>query len=79
MRPLGFMLIMTESNDKQRQGPLQSTTPSTLLSSFLPAKHKFTGDYLQYKKISSSIRDGKDPSRILFFVHFEKTMDLKVN
>jgi hypothetical protein len=38
----------------------------------LPHKHKFTGDYIQNKRNIISFRDGKDPSRILFFVHFEK-------
>ncbi|HMH21018.1 MAG TPA: hypothetical protein VK563_04555 [Puia sp.] len=62
-----FMLIMTESNDAvSRPVPVYNPIDT------LPHKHKFTGDYSQDKKNIVSVRDGKDPSRILFFVHFEK-------
>ena len=32
----------------------------------------FTGDYIKDKRNFISIRDGRDPSMVLFFVHFEK-------
>ncbi|HEY4209535.1 MAG TPA: hypothetical protein VGM31_22070, partial [Puia sp.] len=63
----GFMLILTESNEaKNRVPPIYNPIDT------LPHKHKFTGDYIQDKRNIISFRDGKDPSRILFFVHFEK-------
>src|SRR5882724_1673281 len=62
-----FMLIMTESNEA-------ATKPAPVYNPIdtLPHKHKFTGDYSQDKRNIVSVRDGKDHSRILFFVHFEK-------
>jgi hypothetical protein len=63
----GFVLILTESNESKTKTPPIYNPIDTL-----PRKHKFTGDYLQDKRNIISIRDGKDPSRILFFVHFEK-------
>lgn len=64
---VGFMLIMTESNEtKTRIPPIYNPIDT------FSHKHKFTGDYLQDKRNIISIRDGKDASRILFFVHFEK-------
>ncbi len=33
---------------------------------------KFTGDYIKDKRNFVSVRDGRDPSMVLFFVHFEK-------
>jgi hypothetical protein len=63
----GFMLILTESNEtKNRVPPIYNPIDT------LPRKHKFTGDYLQDKRNIISFRDGRDPSRLLFFVHFEK-------
>jgi hypothetical protein len=63
----GFMLILTESNEaKNRVSPIYNPIDT------MPRKHKFTGDYLQDKRNFISVRDGRDPSRVLFFVHFEK-------
>ncbi len=62
-----FTLILTESNEGSPKGISLINPIDTL-----PHKHKFTGDYAQDKRNFISIRDGKDPSRILFFVHFEK-------
>jgi hypothetical protein len=63
----GFMLILTESNEaKNRIPPIYNPIDT------FPHKHKFTGDYMQDKRNIISIRDGKDASHILFFVHFEK-------
>jgi hypothetical protein len=63
----GFMLILTESNESKTKVPPIYNPIDTF-----PRKHKFTGDYVQDKRNIISIRDGKDPSRVLFFVHFEK-------
>jgi hypothetical protein len=62
-----FTLILTESNETDKQG-LPILNPIDTLSH----RHKFTGDYLQDKRNIISVRDGKDQSHILFFVHFEK-------
>jgi len=63
----GFRLILTESNESKTKVPPIYNPIDTL-----SRKHKFTGDYAQDKRNIISVRDGKDPSRILFFVHFEK-------
>ena len=63
----GFILIMTESNEVKTKTAAVYNPIDTL-----PHKHKFTGDYAQDKRNFISVRDGKDASRILFFVHFEK-------
>jgi hypothetical protein len=62
-----FTLIMTESNEDASK-PVPVYNP---IDTF-PRKHKFSGDYAQDKRNLISIRDGKDASRMLFFVHFEK-------
>lgn len=62
-----FTLIMTESNETgSKAAPIYNPIDT------LSHKHKFTGDYSQDKRNLISVRDGKDASRILFFVHFEK-------
>jgi hypothetical protein len=38
----------------------------------LPKKNKLSGDYIKDKRNYVSIRDGKTPSDLLFFIHFEK-------
>jgi hypothetical protein len=63
----GLMLILTESNEA-RARPRSVYNPIDTL----PRKHRYSGDYAQNKRNIVSIRDGKDPSRFLFFVHFEK-------
>jgi hypothetical protein len=62
-----FTLIMTESNEAATRTPPIYNPIDTASH-----KHKYTGDYSQDKRNIISVRDGKDPSRILFFVHFEK-------
>src|SRR2546423_7932161 len=37
-----------------------------------PHKNKYSGDYVKDKRNYISVRDGKNPSVILFFIHFEK-------
>jgi hypothetical protein len=63
----GFLLILTESNEGSTRPPPIYNPIDTL-----PHKHKFTGDYSQDKRNFITIRDGRDPSRFIFFVHFEK-------
>lgn len=63
----GFILILTESNETRTKiSPVYNPIDT------LPRKHKFSGDYAQDKRNIVAIRDGKDPSRFWFFVHFEK-------
>ncbi len=63
----GFILILTESNESAKKiPPVYDPIENS------PHKHKFSGDYAQDKRNIISVRDGKDPSRCLFFVHFEK-------
>ncbi|WP_431215639.1 hypothetical protein ACQ86N_13785 [Puia sp. P3] len=63
----GFVLILTESNDSKPKIPPIFNPIDTL-----PRRHKFSGDYAQNKRNIVAIRDGRDATRILFFVHFEK-------
>jgi hypothetical protein len=63
----GFSLILTETNDADKQA-LPVINPIDTL----PHRHKLTGDYAQDKRNYISFRDGKDAAHILFFVHFEK-------
>jgi hypothetical protein len=63
----GWMLILTESNEsKPRIVPVYNPIDT------LPRKHKFSADYTQDKRNIVAIRDGRDASRFLFFIHFEK-------
>jgi hypothetical protein len=60
-----FMIIFTEPNEeiiKDVINPIDT----------LQKKHKHAGDYVVNKENFISFRDGKDPSHLLFFVHFEK-------
>jgi hypothetical protein len=63
----GFVLILTESNEVKTKIPAIYNPIDTVSH-----KHKFTGDYSQDKRNIISVRDTKDASRILFFIHFEK-------
>ena len=63
----GLLLILTESNETSNKIPPVYNPIDTL-----SRKHKFSGDYAQDKRNLVAIRDGKDPSRFLFFIHFEK-------
>jgi hypothetical protein len=63
----GFTLILRESNEATPKS-LQIINPIEALSH----KHKFSGDYLQDSRNFISVRDGKDASHIVIFIHFEK-------
>ena len=63
----GLLLILTESNEAKNKIPPVYDPIDTL-----SRKHKFSGDYAQDKRNLVAIRDGRDPSRFLFFIHFEK-------
>ena len=63
----GFSLILTETNETKPKPPTIYNPIDTL-----PHKHRYSGDYAQDKRNIVCIRDGRDPSRFLFFVHFEK-------
>lgn len=63
-----FTLILAESNEAKPKNIQAVINPIDTL----PRKHKFTGDYIQDKRNFISVRDGKNTSYVLFFVHFEK-------
>lgn len=63
----GFSLILTETNETKPKPPALYNPIDTL-----PHKHRFSGDYAQDKRNLVCIRDGRDASRFLFFIHFEK-------
>ncbi|HTF29494.1 MAG TPA: hypothetical protein VK625_11665 [Flavitalea sp.] len=60
-----FMLISTEPNEDIIENVINPIDT-------LAKKNKFSGDYIINKRNFISIRDGKDNSNIMFFVHFEK-------
>lgn len=60
-----FTLILTEPNQEIIEDIINPIDT-------LPQKNKYTGDYEVNKKNYISFRDGKNPSEILFFTHFEK-------
>lgn len=61
-----FSMIMTDEGvDDQEQEIINPIDT-------LPGKNKFSGDYIKNKRNYISIRDGENPSELLFFIHFEK-------
>ena len=60
-----FTLILTEPNEEMIENIINPIDT-------LPAKNKFSGDYVKDKKNFISVRDGKKASEPLIFVHFEK-------
>lgn len=60
-----FTLIMTEPNEEIIENVINPIDT-------LPAKNKFSGDYVKDKKNFISVRDGKKTSEAMVFVHFEK-------
>lgn len=63
-----FTLILTDPNEEIMEDIINPIDT-------LAHKNKYTGDYPADKKNFISFRDGKNPSEILFFVHFEKSKD----
>lgn len=63
-----FSLIMT---DPLEDKPAELVNPIDTL----PRKYKYAGDYTSGKMNLVSIRDGRRPDRITFFIHFEKSKD----
>ena len=60
-----FTLILTEPNEEMIENIINPIDT-------LPQKNKLSGEYVKDKQNFISVRDGKDPSEIEFFVHFEK-------
>jgi hypothetical protein len=60
-----FTLILTEPNEDIIQDVIN---PIDTFS----RKYKFSGEYIRNKRNFISVRDGKNATEILFFVHFEK-------
>jgi hypothetical protein len=60
-----FTLILTEPNQEMIEDVINPIDT-------LPQKNKYTGDYVSNKKNFVSFRDGRNPSEVLFFTHFEK-------
>jgi len=63
-----FTLILTESNDD-----LAVTSDVINPIDTLPKKNKLSGDYFVDKRNFVAVRDGRKPSELRFFVHFEKS------
>jgi hypothetical protein len=62
----GFMVVVNDSNeDPNRQDSIINPIDT------FGRKNTFSGDYLKDKKNFISIRDGKNASTYLFFIHFE--------
>ena len=60
-----FMLILTDQLDEK---PTELINPIDTL----PRKNKLSADYATGKMNLVSVRDGRKPDRITFFIHFEK-------
>jgi len=60
-----FTLIVTEPNEDIIQDVVNPIDT-------MPAHHKYSGEYVENDRNFVSIRDGKNASEIMFFVHFEK-------
>ena len=60
-----FMLILTDQLDEK---PTELINPIDTL----PRKNKLSADYSTGKMNLVSVRDGRKPDRITFFIHFEK-------
>ncbi len=64
----GFMVVLNESNEKT-----ESTVENVInpIDTF-PRKNEYSGDYKKDERNFLTIRDGKDASTYLFFIHFQK-------
>lgn len=60
-----FTLILTEPNEEIIENVINPIDT-------LPAKNKFSGDYVKDKKNFIAVRDGRRANEALIFVHFEK-------
>lgn len=60
-----FTLIVTEPNEEIIQDVVNPIDT-------MAANHKFSGDYIENDRNYVSVRDGKNASEMVFFVHFEK-------
>lgn len=61
-----FSLIMTDQVVADKQQDIINPIDT------FARKNKYAGDYIKDKRNYISIRDGKSPSSMLFFIHFEK-------
>lgn len=61
-----FTLILTESNETVEEKEVYNPIDT------LPRKHSLSGNYVRDKKNFISIRDGRRPGQLLFFVHMER-------
>ena len=61
-----FMLVVTDSNEDPEKTAVINPIDT------LPRMNKLSGEYVKNDKNYISIRDGKDASHYLFFIHFEK-------
>lgn len=62
-----YTLIYAESNEEDEK-PADVVNPYDTTSH----KAKYSGDYIKDKRNMVSVRDGKSPTQMRFFVHFEK-------
>ena len=62
-----YTLILTETNED-----VTSTAEIINPLDSLPRKNKLSGDYVYDKRNFVSVRDGRHPTQLRFFVHFEK-------
>ena len=62
-----YTLILTETNED-----ITSTADIINPLDSLPRKNKLSGDYVFDKRNLVSVRDGRHPTQLRFFVHFEK-------
>jgi len=60
-----FTLIVTEPNEEIIQDVFNPIDT-------MAANHKFSGNYIENDRNYVSVRDGKNASEMVFFVHFEK-------
>lgn len=60
-----FVLILTEPNEEIIENVINPIDT-------LPARHRYSADYVKDKRNFVSVRDGRNNSEFLFFMHFEK-------
>ena len=61
-----FTLVMTESNEEVEPDEVYDPLDT------LPAKHPMSGNYAISRNDFVTVRDGKSPNRLQFFIHMEK-------